>query len=88
MTASPRVPQGLGHLEPDVASADDYRALRTIAEYGVEREAVADRVQLADAVAVDAWNRWPDGPGACGDDQLVVAKIVLDPVAGARCDRA
>ena len=48
----PARPQGLRHLEPDVAGADDDRALGPSRQRLVQHEAVADRVQLKDALAL------------------------------------
>ena len=79
-------PEALGHLEPDVAGADDHRTGRLgLLERAHQLEGVAHGVEQVDPVggterlgADQALDRRPsrDGPGP--HDELVVGDLVLD----------
>jgi hypothetical protein len=66
--------EGLRHLEPDVACADDDRASRP-AEGTVERKGVLHRVQQVDAGQVEPGEARADRRRAGGDDQGVVVEL-------------
>jgi hypothetical protein len=80
----PARPQGLRHLEPDVAGADDDRGLGRSRQRFVQDEAVADGVQLKDAVSVEAGDRRTEWLGSGRDHQLVVLELVF-PAVGVGC---
>jgi hypothetical protein len=84
-----------GHLQADVAGADDDRAIDVVALEGVhEREGVAHGVQKVHPVAgperVKPGDRGAHGDGTGAHDKSVVAQrvgCVLRPVVRTRCAR-
>ena len=87
VTASPRVRKASAISSADVPGADDDRALGPPRQRFVQREAVADRVQLKDTLAIETRNRRTDRFGSRRDEQLVVAELVLPAVGIRRRDR-
>ena len=77
----------VGHLQADVAGADDHRDGRCSFLQGAhEGEGVAHRVQQVHAVGgaelVQAADRGPDRDGAGADDELVVADQLVGAAGG------
>ena len=74
VTVRPRVLQRFGHLQADVAGADDERRLRRAGEAVGEREGVGHGVQQVDAVGgaelIEAGDRRADRDRAGADDEL------------------
>ena len=82
----------LGHLEADVAGADDHRSPDLpVLEGAHQRERVAHRVQQVHAVgraeAVEPGDRRPDRHRAGADDQRVVVERLVVAVGAASVTR-
>ena len=76
----------LGDLEADVAASDDDRVPLSSVGHLAERLGIAERPQGVHSVEVDAGDRRHEGPGAGGDEQLVVA-VLERPVGFEVVDR-
>ena len=77
--------EGLGHLEPDVAGADDQRRFRVaVAQSAVEVECLGHVMQQVHAGQVDARERRHDRVGAGADDEPVVGDDLGPPRGGSR----
>jgi len=70
----------LHHLQADVAAADHHRPTgRPVPDLIVEGHRVGDDVDPAHTLGVDVGERWPDGRGAGGDQEVVVGLAAHGP---------
>jgi hypothetical protein len=69
--------ESLGHLQADVATADDDGRAGATGQGLVEREGVAHGVQHMHPRQVQAVDGRPDRDRPGGDDQLVIAELVV-----------
>ncbi len=86
---APPLDEGLGHLQADVAAADDHHALAAIGQALRVVEQVGGVVQVLHAVdegQVDAGQVRADGRAPGGDEQLVEAEAVPVAVERAHLD--
>ena len=68
---------GLGHLQADVAAADDHHPAHLVGERRPQRRAVVEGLHAVDARRVDARHRRPRGHAARGVDEVVERLGVL-----------
>jgi hypothetical protein len=77
------VAEGLGHLQADLAGADDQRGLRlAIADGAIELERLLHVVQQMDAGQVDTGQGQHDWVRRRGHDEAVVRDLSAGPVGG------
>ena len=68
---------GLGHLQADVAAADDHHPAHVVGERRPQRRPVVEGLHAVDAGRVDARHRRPRGHAARGVDEVVERLGVL-----------